>query len=293
MARGARPWQRPISRARHLAELFQVSEGQVSDGQLAEGVPYWVESRPAEGGRNVVVTTAAGGGVRELTPAGFNARTRVHEYGGSPYVMSRGTVYFSNFSDQRLYSQRPGEKPVALTPEGYRYADFELDASGRRLFCVREDHTGGGEPKNAIVVLDIGVADPAAGTVLFDGSDFVAYPRVSPDGRRIAWIAWNHPDMPWDRTTLYVANLTVGSGLSDITAVAGDRSAAEEIPGATGNRSGAGNPAKRQRRDVGRDVGRYGRICRGASVGHRRHAVFHIRSLELVEPIFLQRWARQ
>ncbi len=219
---------------------------------VAEGIPYWVESRPAEGGRNVVVTSAgggaAGGAVRELTSSGFNARTRVHEYGGTPYVMNGSTVYFSNFPDQRLYAQRSGEKPVALTPEGYRYADFEFDAGGRRVFCVREDHTGGGgEPKNAIVVIDIapsagpstgasgaaGAGDPGsslarrhaavggAGIVLFDKSDFVAYPRVSPDGRRIAWIAWNHPNMPWDTTTLYVANLTAGSELSDITVIAG------------------------------------------------------------------------
>jgi dipeptidyl aminopeptidase/acylaminoacyl peptidase len=216
-------WRSPLAAADLAGSAISLNYVQVS-----EGVPYWVESRPAEGGRSVVVTSAAGGAVkgavRELTPPGFNARTRIHEYGGTPYVMSGGTVYFSNFSDQRLYLQRAGETPVAVTPEGYRYADFELDAGGRRLFCVREDHTGGGgEPKNAIVVLDVAVAGggSAAGKVLFDGSDFVAYPRVSPDGRRIAWIAWNHPDMPWDTTTLYVANLTAGSGLSDITAVAG------------------------------------------------------------------------
>ena len=242
-------WHSPLAAADLASSAIslnyvQVAAVQVPDGQVSEGIPYWVESRPAEGGRNVVVTSAAGGAVRELTPAGFNARTRVHEYGGTPYVMSRGMLYFSNFTDQRLYLQRPGETPVALTPAGYRYADFEFDSSGRRLFCVREDHTGGGEPKNAIVLLDVtagggsgtsaasGTLDAsAAGKVLFDGSDFVGYPRVSPDGRRIAWIAWNHPDMPWDTTTLYVANLTPGSGLSDITAVAGDRSAAEEIPG--------------------------------------------------------------
>ena len=239
-------WHSPLAAADLASSAIslnyvQVAAVQVPDGQVSEGIPYWVESRPAEGGRNVVVTSAAGGAVRELTPAGFNARTRVHEYGGTPYVMSRGMLYFSNFTDQRLYLQRPGETPVALTPAGYRYADFEFDSSGRRLFCVREDHTGGGEPKNAIVLLDVtagggsgtsaasGTLDAsAAGKVLFDGSDFVGYPRVSPDGRRIAWIAWNHPDMPWDTTTLYVANLTPGSGLSDITAVAGDRSAAEE-----------------------------------------------------------------
>ena len=186
--------------------------------QVSEGVPYWVESRPAEGGRCVVVTAAAGGAVREITPPRFNVRTRIHEYGGTPYVMNHGTVYFCNFADQRLYAQRPGETPVALTPEGYRYADFDLDESGQRLFCVREDHTRGGEPKNTIVVLDTTAGGP--GKVLFEGSDFVAYPRVSADGRRIAWIAWDHPNMPWDTTTLYVANLT-GSGLSEITAVAG------------------------------------------------------------------------
>ena len=216
-------WHSPLAAADLASSAISLNYVQV-----CEGVPYWVESRPAEGGRSVVVTSAAGGAVRELTPPGFNARTRVHEYGGTPYAMSHGTVYFSNFTDQRLYLQRPGEKPVAVTPGGYRYADFELDSSGSQLFCVREDHTGGGEPKNAIVVLDTTAAaasgtsaTAAAGKVLFDGSDFVAYPRVSPDGRRIAWIAWNHPDMPWDTTTLYVANLTPGSGLSDITAVAG------------------------------------------------------------------------
>ena len=251
-------WHSPLAAADLASSAIslnyvQVAAVQVPDGQVSEGIPYWVESRPAEGGRNVVVTSAAGGAVRELTPPGFNARTRVHEYGGTPYVMSRGMVYFSNFTDQRLYLQRPGETPVALTPAGYRYADFEFDSSGRRLFCVREDHTGGGEPKNAIVLLDVtagggsgtsatsGTLDASsAGKVLFDGSDFVGYPRVSPDGRRIAWIAWNHPDMPWDTTTLYVANLTPDLGLSDITVVAGDRSAAEEIPGSAGGATWSG-----------------------------------------------------
>jgi dipeptidyl aminopeptidase/acylaminoacyl peptidase len=181
---------------------------------VVEGVPYWVESRPAEGGRNVLVTTVANATLQELTPPGFNARTRVHEYGGTPYAVGRGAIYFSNFADQRAYVHRRGEAPVALTPEGYRYADYEFDRTGERLFCVREDHTGSGEPKNAIVALGASAGGP--GTVLFDKSDFVAYPRVSPDGGRIAWIAWNHPDLPWDATTLYVANLT-SRGLSGIT----------------------------------------------------------------------------
>jgi dipeptidyl aminopeptidase/acylaminoacyl peptidase len=190
----------------------------VSYPQVAGGATCWLESRPAQGGRYVVVTTTQNGVVEELTPPGFNVRTRVHEYGGLPYVLTRSGLYFCNFSDQRLYRQLSGAAPVPLTPEDYRYADFEADRSGARLYCVREDHTGGGEPRNAIVVLDTAGGD--AGTVLFGGSDFVAYPRVSPDGRRIAWIAWNHPDMPWDATTLYVANLE-GGGLSQVRAIAG------------------------------------------------------------------------
>jgi dipeptidyl aminopeptidase/acylaminoacyl peptidase len=204
-------WHSPLAAADLARSAISLNYVQVS-----EGVPYWVESRPAEGGRSVIVTSAANGAVRELTPPGFNVRTRVHEYGGTPYALSRGTAYFSNFVDQRLYAHRPGEKPAAFTPEGYRYADFELEGGARHLFCVREDHTGGGEPKNAIVVVDTTEGGP--GRVLFDGSDFVAYPRVSPDGRRIAWVAWDHPNLPWDTTTLYVADLT-DSGLSGITAL--------------------------------------------------------------------------
>jgi dipeptidyl aminopeptidase/acylaminoacyl peptidase len=206
-------WPSPLSAADLARSAISVGSIQVAGGSCC-----WLESRPAEGGRYVIVTAAAGGGVKELTPAGFNARTRVHEYGGLPYVLAPGGIYFSNFSDQRLYRQRPGEVPVVLTPEGYRYADFDADASGTRLFCVREDHTGDGEPRNAIVAVSTAGGD--AGTVLFGDSDFVAYPRLSPDGRRLVWIAWNHPDMPWDATTLYVAELSDG-GLSQVRAIAG------------------------------------------------------------------------
>ena len=183
---------------------------------MLEKTPYWVESRPAEAGRSVIVTAVSGGAVKELTPQGFNVRTRVHEYGGMPYALARDAVYFSNFADQRLYAHRHGSEPVALTPPGFRYADYELDPAGKRLFCVREDHTGSGEPRSTLVVID--TATGGAGKVLFDGSDFVAFPRLSRDGRRLAWITWDHPNMPWDTTTLYVANLTA-AGLADITAI--------------------------------------------------------------------------
>jgi dipeptidyl aminopeptidase/acylaminoacyl peptidase len=204
-------WRSPLAAADLASSAIALSYLAV-----LENTPYWVESRPAEGGRCIIVSSAGNGAVKELTPQGFNVRTRVHEYGGLPYALARDAVYFSNFSDQRLYAHRPGKDPVALTPEGYRYADYQLDAAGKRLFCVREDHTGAGEPRNTLVVIDSATGGP--GKVLFDGSDFVACPRLSPDGRKLAWIAWNHPDMPWDTTTLHVATLT-DSGLTDIITV--------------------------------------------------------------------------
>ncbi|HLY80617.1 MAG TPA: S9 family peptidase, partial [Caulobacteraceae bacterium] len=143
------------------------------------------------------------GEARQLTPEGFNARTRVHEYGGAPYVVTPNGIWFSHFRDQKLYWQATGAAPEALTPEGYRYADA-IALPGGGLIAVREDHTDPANVRNAIVRLS-GTA--GAGQVLYGDSDFVAYPRLSRDGKRLAWIAWDFPAMPWDQTRLYVADL--------------------------------------------------------------------------------------
>ncbi len=208
-------WASPIS----AASLARGAIG-VSDLRTAEGRLFWLENRPDEGGR-MVLMTHADGEARQLTPPRFNVRTRAHEYGGAPYLVVGETVYFSNFSDQKLYTQAIGgeaEKAlVALTPEGYRYADL-VAAPGGGLIGVREDHTDPAEVKNAIVRLSGEPGD--AGEVLFGDSDFVAYPRVSPDGKHLVWMAWNHPNMPWDDTTLLTADLT-SEGLGAAQPVAG------------------------------------------------------------------------
>jgi dipeptidyl aminopeptidase/acylaminoacyl peptidase len=203
-------WPSPITAASLAEGAIGLADLRVANDQL-----YWLETRPAEGGR-LVIMTCDGEGVRQLTPEGFNVRTRVHEYGGASYVVAPRGIWFSHFRDQKLYWQAPGAAPEALTPEGYRYADA-IALPGGGLIAVREDHTDPANVRNAIVRLS-GTAGP--GQVLYGDSDFVAYPRLSRDGKRLAWIAWDFPAMPWDQTRLYVAELG-DVALSQITQVAG------------------------------------------------------------------------
>ena len=209
-------WKSPITS--DLVASAAVGLGQFQlDGQDV----YWLESRPREGGRNVLMRRAADGSISELTPPGFNVRTRVHEYGGGAFIVTGGAIYFSNFADQRLWRQRPEEEPQPLTPEApMRYADAEVDIQRNRLLCVREDHSRSDrEAVNTIVTLPLDGGD--VGQVLVSGHDFYAYPRLSPDGRRLAWIAWNHPQMPWDGTELWVADFAANGSLEQPKRAAG------------------------------------------------------------------------
>ena len=181
---------------------------------------YWIESRPDEGGRCVLVRLAPDGARTDVTPAPFNVRTRVHEYGGGAYVVSGGTVLFSNFADQRLYRVESGEEPRALTPEvALRYADGSFDRARNRVVLVREDHRGDGEAVNTIVAIDLDAG--GEGTILAEGHDFFASPRVSPDGSQLTWFTWDHPRMPWDGTELWLADLDETGNAVNARVVAG------------------------------------------------------------------------
>ena len=182
---------------------------------------YWLELRPGEGGRYVIARRTPDGVGSDVMPPPFNARTRVHEYGGGDFAVSEGTVYFSNFSDQRLYRQDPRGEPTPITPEKeFRYADAVIDRRRGRLICVREDHTvAGREPVNTLVSLDL--KGSGGGTVLIAGNDFYSSPRLSPDGSRLAWLTWNHPDMPWDGTELWVGEVEADGSLMRSVQVAG------------------------------------------------------------------------
>lgn len=194
-------WKSPITSDLIVSETVELGYPFI-DGDTV----YWIEMRPAEKGRYVIVKWSPDGKITDITPQPFNARTRVHEYGGGSFTVKEGVVYFSNFSDQRIYCQNPGKDPVPLTEEkGMRYADSVIDGKGN-ILCVREDHTSTGEAVNTLVSINRnGESD-----ILVCGNDFYSSPRLSPDGSLLAWLTWNHPNMPWDGTELWVASLTNG-----------------------------------------------------------------------------------
>jgi len=194
-------WSSPITSDMIVASSIGLGEI-LLDGEDV----YWLESRPQEGGRSVIVRRAADGALVDVTPpitAGgtvFNVRTRVHEYGGGAYLVHDGAAYFCNDADQRLYRQEVGAEPVAVAPDparprGLRYADGVMDARRARMIWVREDHTGAPEPVNALI--EVPLDGSGLQRILQSGRDFYAAPRASPDGRRLAWLEWNHPNMPW------------------------------------------------------------------------------------------------
>lgn len=208
-------WPSPIRIDDLLIDTVSLGQPWV-DGDDA----YWVEGRPAEDGRTVVVRRAADGTTSDLTPPPFDARSQVHEYGGGAYAVAGGTVVFSHRADGRLYRLDPGvEDPVAITPAGpFRYGDLSVDTARRRFLAIREDHGADGQPVAAIVAVPLdGDRDPE---VLYQGPDFITSPRLSPDGRTLAWLEWDHPDMPWDATRLRVASMADDGtlGPSDLAA---------------------------------------------------------------------------
>jgi hypothetical protein len=184
---------------------------------------YWLETRPSENGRAVVVRWTDGGGAADAAATGFDVGSRVHEYGGGSYLPVGTMLFACSQADQRLYRIDEGRDPVPITavppmPASLRYADLRLVSSGALLVCVRERHEGG-EVVNELVALPAdGSAEP---WVVASGHDFYAAPRPSPDGRSLAWLTWDRPCMPWDGTDLWVADLGPDGRLGQVRHVAG------------------------------------------------------------------------
>lgn len=214
-------WKSPITSDLIVKESIGLSQPKIQGDDT-----YWIEMRPAEGGRQVVVWRQPNGQRVDMTAAGFDARTRVHEYGGGDYVVHQGAIYFSNFSDQQIYRARLNEAPELISDDGddarVRYADYVIDNSRQRLICVREDHRANDrEPINQLVAISL---EGGESLVLASGYDFYSSPRVSPDGSRLAWLSWNHPNMPWDGCELWVGHFDQDGKIANARLVAGSRS---------------------------------------------------------------------
>jgi len=207
-------WTSPITADLIVGESIRL--GQI--GVLGNDI-FWSEGRPQEQGRNVLVWRDADGRLQDLTPAPLNVRSRVHEYGGGAFTLGRKAGFFVNDADQQIWRLRGGEAPHALTDvPGMRHADIEIDPARKRLICVREDHSAGGEAVTTLVAVSLA---SGAQQVLASGHDFFSTPRVSPDGRRLAWLSWDHPNMPWDGTTLWLADIGSDGQVGAARAVAG------------------------------------------------------------------------
>lgn len=193
----------------------------LSSVQIDGDKVYWLESRADERGRvSLWRRLLSGGEPVEVTPSTACVRDRVHEYGGGEYHVSGGTVVYSEFSDGRLYAVRDDTTPRPITPEGaLRFGDIRVHPDWDLVLAVREDHSGVAEPINTIVALDLDGPNIDGGTVLCSGADFYSTPELSANGR-LAWTQWNHPNMPWDSTTIMIGSLS-SRVITDSQAIAG------------------------------------------------------------------------
>jgi dipeptidyl aminopeptidase/acylaminoacyl peptidase len=191
-------WPSPVSTAMIVEQGVRLFQPQISGDNV-----YWLETRPRDKGRTVLVMRDADGAVTDLTPEPLCVRSCVHEYGGGAFHASQGTVWFVEFRDQQVYRMDAGQPPQRMSfDEHQRHADIVQDQGRSRIVCVCEDHREAGEPRNFVAA----ITDDGLKSVLASGYDFYSTPGISPDGTQLSWLCWRHPQMPWDGTELWVGD---------------------------------------------------------------------------------------
>jgi dipeptidyl aminopeptidase/acylaminoacyl peptidase len=213
-------WPSPVTAEMLTAQTLRLS-APGSDGADR----YWLEARASEGGISRLVRQRGQGDPEPITSLDLNVRSAVHEYGGGAWAARNGIVVVSSSTDNRLYRVADDTDPAPITPDTphWRYADLLLDPERNRIIAVREDHSmEEAEPVNTLVTLDLHGPNEDGGRVLVSGTDFVASPALSADGRHLAWLSWDHPLMPWDGTELWTAELGKDAALSGLRHIAGD-----------------------------------------------------------------------
>ena len=205
-------WRSPLT----AASLFR-ARNSVSYLSFSEGALYFIERQAAAKGRNILFRMEHKKQPVQQTPGFISVRTRVHEYGGMPYFIDGTDIYYSNFTDQKIYRISSGQDALAITPDSLRYMSCIADDQRKQLICIREDHRGEGEAINTLVAIDMKAG--GEGKVLFEGTDFVAFPTVVADSGRIAFITWSHPNMPWDNTQLQVARISADGLLEELNTI--------------------------------------------------------------------------
>ena len=207
-------WKSPITSDLIVSRTIGIGSILVNHDNI-----FWLEKRPQEQGRNLIAGIFNQREFKNLTPSPLSVRSKIHEYGGGAYTVEKNTIYFSNFQDGRIYQQVIGTQPHPLTNEQFqRYGDIVVDQERNRLICVCEAHSFDGEPQNSIININI-----STGRIwnLIQGEDFYSSPRLSPDGKHLAWLSWNHPNMPWDSSYLWLAKLDEDGSVSEPELIAG------------------------------------------------------------------------
>src|SRR3990172_6915505 len=210
-------WKSPITSDLIVSDTIRLSQVMLDGDDI-----YWIESRPSEAGRNVIVRRTQDGKIQDVTPKNLNVRTRAHEYGGGAATIKNSTLYFSHDKDQRLYQQSLNTNPVAITPEKpYRFADYIVDEKHHQAICILEDHSiPANEATNSLAAINL---NNGSIRLLASGNDFYSSPGLSPDGRRLAWLTWNHPNMPWDSTELWSGEMNASGLVNKKLKVAGGK----------------------------------------------------------------------